>query len=88
MLLQNIPNLQRSTRGTVPTEGASVSLMPLQPGVLVCALSDPAIGWSAVSSPSPHVSHICDLTYSTLHFAVSISSVLLPKLSWAGGQSQ
>lgn len=55
---KTLPNLQRSTRGTVLTEGASVSLMPLQPGVLVCALSDPAIGWSAVSSPSPHVSHI------------------------------
>lgn len=53
-----LPNLRRSTRGTVPTEGASVSLVPLQPDVLACALSDPAIGWSAVSSLSPHVSLI------------------------------
>jgi len=40
-----------------------------------------------VQSESSHVPH-CDLTYSTLHFALSISSILLPKLSWAGGQSQ
>ena len=78
-----LSNLRRSTRGTVPTKGASVSLVPLQPDVLACALSDPAIGWSE----SSHVPH-SDLTYSTLHFALSISSTLLPKLSRAGRQSQ